>query len=289
MLCELKQQFDVVTEYSDWNKYKVLVIPDDIIFTDEIARRVKAHVAAGKAVIASGCSGMDIEKKGFVLEREWGVRFTGENEFDPAYFTVAGNYNMNLPDMPLSLYSTGIDMEPLSGTKVEARLIRPYFNRMWDGEYAFYYTPPDKVTDKPALTINGKVAHFSHRIFSGYADLASVELKTVFSNVLNGFFPEPLFRSDNLPSYSRAFITEQKGRRLVHLLSYIPEMRGSKQIIEEAVEIHNVRIALRNDGKAPRRVYLAPERKSLPFKISNGYINVTLPVIKGYSLIVFEE
>lgn len=51
MLCELKQQFDVVTEFSDWSKYKVLVIPDDIIFTEEIARRVKAHIAAGKAVI----------------------------------------------------------------------------------------------------------------------------------------------------------------------------------------------------------------------------------------------
>jgi hypothetical protein len=289
MLCELKQQFDVVTEYSDWNKYKVLIIPDDIVFTDEIARRVKAHIAAGKAVIASGISGMDTEKKGFVLEREWGVRFTGENDFDPAYFTVASNFNMNLPDMPLSLYSPGIDMEPLTGTKVEARLIRPYFNRMWDGEYAFYYTPPDKVTDKPALTINGKVAHFSHRIFSGYADMASVELKTVFSNVLDSFFPEPLFKSDNLPSYSRAFVTGQSGRKMVHILSYIPEMRGSKQIIEEAVEIHNVKIALRADGKAPRRVYMAPERKSLPFKISNGYINVTIPVTKGYSLIVFEE
>jgi hypothetical protein len=66
-------------------------------------------------------------------------------------------------------------------------------------------------------------------------------------------------------------------------------LRGSKtQIIEEPVELHNVKISLRNDGNALRKVYLAPERKSLPFKINDGYINVTIPVSNGYSLVVFE-
>jgi hypothetical protein len=190
--------------------------------------------------------------------------------------------------MPLSLYSSGIDVEPLPGTKVEANLIKPYFNKGWDGEYAFYYTPPDKVTDIPALTINGKVAHFSHRIFAGYSDKASVELRTVFSNVLNNLFPTPVFKSDNLPSYARAFVTEQTGRRMVHILAYIPEMRGKSQMIEEPIELHNVKISLRVDGKTPKKVYVAPEKKSLPFSIINGYVNVTIPVSIGYSLVVFE-
>ena len=76
---------------------------------------------------------------------------------------------------------------------------------------------------------------------------------------------------------------------MVHLLSYVPEMRGSKtQIIEEPVELHNVKISLRIDGRTPKKVYLAPERKTLPFKKSDGYINVTIPVSNGYSLLVFE-
>ena len=76
---------------------------------------------------------------------------------------------------------------------------------------------------------------------------------------------------------------------MVHILSYVPEMRGSKtQMIEEAVELHNVKIALRTDGKTPKKVYMAPGKKALPFKISGGYINVTLPVSNGYSMVVFE-
>lgn len=289
ILDELKMQFNVVTTYSDWDKYKVLIFPDDILFNEEITRRVKQHIAAGKAVIATGSSGLNPEKTRFALEKEWGVIYEGENNFDPAYFTVNEDYNKNLPDMPLSLYSSGIDIHPLQGTTTCANLVKPYYNKGWDGEYAFYYNPPDKITDKPALTINNKVAHFSHRIFSGYSQKASVELRTIFSNVLNEFLPQPLIRYENLPSFSRVFLTEQPGRKMVHVLSFVPELRGpTTSMIEDAVEINNAKIALRCDGKKPSKVYLAPSKKSLPFKIINDYANVTIPVSKGYSLLVFE-
>ena len=289
MLSELKQQFDVVTTFSDWSKYKVLVIPDDITFNKEVTRRVKAHLEAGKAVISSGSSGLDTEKTRFALEMEWGVRYVGENDFDPAYFTVGEKFNSGLPDMPLSLYSSGITIEPFTGTKVEANLIKPYFNRHWDGEYAFYYTPPDKITDLPALTVNGNVAHFSHRIFSGYGDKASIELRTVFSNVLDSYLLNPLFKSEGLPSFARAFVTEQPGRRMVHLLSYVPEKRGHTEMIEEPVELHNIKISLRSDGVLPKKVYLAPGKMSLPFKLVGNYTEVTIPECNGYSLVVFEN
>jgi hypothetical protein len=289
MLSELKQQFDVVTEFADWSRYKVLVIPDDITFNEEITRRIKDHIAAGKAVISSGSSGLNPGKTQFALEKEWGVKFIKECDFDPAYFIVGKNFNKNMPDMPLSLYSSGIESEPLPGTRVEANLVKPYFNRGWDGEYAFYYNPPDKITNKPALTINGNVAHFSHCIFSGYFQQAPVELRTVFANVLNKFFPDPLIKYENLPTFSRVFVTEQPGRRMVHLLSYVPELRGNKtQMIEEPVELHNVKLSLRMDGIRPKNVYLATEKIALPFKILDGYINVTIPVCDGYSLVVFE-
>ena len=56
----------------------------------------KPILTAGKAVISSGSSGLDQEKKQFVLEKEWGVKYIGENDFDPAYFTVGKNFNRGL-------------------------------------------------------------------------------------------------------------------------------------------------------------------------------------------------
>jgi hypothetical protein len=290
MLCELKQQFDIVTEFSDWSKYKVLVMPDDVTFNAETVRRIKAHIAAGKAVISSGISGMNQEKTQFVLEKEWGIKFERECDFEPAYFAAGKSFNKDLPVMPLSLYSSGIEVEASPGTGVEAYLIKPYYNRQWDGEHAFFYNPPDKVTDKPALTVCGKVAHFSHRIFSGYNLQAPVELRQLFANVLEKFLTEPLLKTENLPSFSRAFLTEQTGRKIVHILSYVPESRGGKtEMIEEPIPVLNAKIALRLDGPTPLKVYLAPEKKGLPFAVKKNYICVDIPVFKGYALIVFEN
>ncbi|WP_298649069.1 alpha-L-fucosidase [uncultured Proteiniphilum sp.] len=289
ILCELKQQFDVVTLSSDWSKYQVLIFPDSVIFTDEIARRVKTHIDAGRSVISTGISGLNIQKSGFELEKEWGIKYMGENDLNPAYFTVGKNLSSGLPEMPLSLYSSGIDVQVLEGTRIEAILIKPYQNRLWDGNYAFFYNPPQEITDKPALTINGKVAHFSYKIFSGYYEKASVELRRLFSNVLNTFHSAPLVKVENLPAFARVFVTEQPNRQMVHLFSYIPEMRGNTPMIEEGVELHDVKIILRNNDKIFSKVYLAPEKTELSFEVLNGYTKVSVPESKGYSLIVFEQ
>lgn len=289
MLSELKQQFDILTLASDWSKYKVLIFPDRITFNDEVTERVKKHIYEGKAVISTGFSGLNIEQTAFSLEKEWGVKHLGNNDFDPAYVVVEESLSSGLPDMPMSLYSSGIDILPFDDTKVKANLVKPYQNRAWDGNYAIFYNPPQEITNKSALTINGKVAHFSHKIFSGYFDKASVELRRLFSNVLNAFFPEPLVKSKNSPTFARVFVTEQPNRRMVHLLSYIPEMRGNTPIIEEGIELHEIEIMIRNDDRTYTKVYTAPHKIELSFEIENGYTKTIIPMSKGYSLIVFEE
>lgn len=289
MLCELKQQFDVVGLSSDWSKYRVLIFPDSVLFTDEVARRVRKHTDEGKVVISTGNSGLNMQKTAFELETGWGIRYLGENDFDPAYISVGKGFNAGLPEMSLSFNSSGIDTKPLPGTKVEAVLVRPYQNRAWDGQSAIVYNPPQEATDRPAITINGNVVHFSHRIFAGYHEKASVELRRLFSNVLNEFHRGPLLKTENLPAFARAFVTEQPGRSMVHLLSYIPEMRGKTAIIEEGIELSNIKLMLKDEHESIKKVYLAPERKELPFKNKDGYTEVTIPSIRGYSLVVFEN
>ena len=192
--------------------------------------------------------------------------------------------------MPLSLYSSGIEVDALPDTSSEAYLIKPYYNRHWDGEHAFYYNPPDKVTDLPALTICGKVAHFSHRIFSGYHLQAPVELRRLFASVLEEFLPEPLIKTGNLPSFARVFVTEQPGRRIVHILSYVPELRGEKtEMIEEPIPVINAKIALRTDGEGLEHIYMVPEGKEMPAETHNGYTHVTIPIINGYAMIIFQK
>ena len=50
------------------------------------------------------------------------------------------------------------------------------------------------------------------------------------------------------------------------------------------------RMAAHNAGQGAKytRAYLAPEREPLEMTVEDGYACVTLPRIKGYSVVVFE-
>ena len=101
--------------------------------------------------------------------------------------------------------------------------------------------------------------------------------------------PEPMVKTSGLPSFGRVTVTAQTGRRMVHLLAYVPERRGTTiDMIEEPIEVRDVSISLRADGLAPQRVYLAPGREPLPFEVKQGYVTVTIPVMSGYAMVVFE-
>lgn len=47
MLTELKVQFDLVSDFVPWDKYKLLIFPEDVPFTEEYAKRVEAHLKRG--------------------------------------------------------------------------------------------------------------------------------------------------------------------------------------------------------------------------------------------------
>ena len=289
MLCELKVQFDVVSYRRPWEGYRLLVLPDELTLDAEAARKIRSHLDRGGAILSSGWSGLDPDRRRFVFE-EWGVTYQGDDPHDPAYYVVESPLQENIPAMPHNFYSPGTALEPLAGTEVLARIVAPYFNRHWDGEHGFLYLPPDRETARPAVTLNGRVAHVSHAIFKAYHCGAPVPLRQVVANLLQFLLPEPLVRAQRLPSFARMTVTSQAKRRMVHVLSYVPERRGpNTDMIEEPIELSSVEVALRTDDRPPGRVCLAPGGEPLAFETADGYVKTTIPAVPGYALIVFEE
>lgn len=287
LLCELKYQFDIVTDFANWDKYELLVLPDHTVINDEFGKRIRKHLDKGGAIISSAWSGLDPEGKDFVFD-EWGCKFLGEDPYDPAFFTPSPELAENLPDMPITLYQKGTSIEPTTGTPM-AEIIAPYYNTHWDGEHGFVYLPPDKPTGRAAAVQNGRVAHFTHPVFSSYIIDAQVPMKHFVENMLKRIMPSPMVKT-NLPSYARTGVTSQPGRRMLHVMSYIPERRGnSVDMIEERIELRDVQVALREDGKQVKSVYLAPDKEALPFEVKDGYVHVTVPKVDGYAMVVFEE
>jgi hypothetical protein len=289
VLCELKMQFDNVTLASNWDDYKVLILPDEIEVDKAMARRLQDHLARGGAILATGNSGLDPAHTRFVLD-EWGVDYVGVDPYDPAYIQFGPAIADGMPDMPVTLYEKGIDIEAREDTEVLATIVAPYYNDIWDGRHGFRYTPPKVDTGRPAITRNGRVAHVSHPVFRTYFTSAALPMRQIVANLLADFLPEPLVRAPGAPSFSRVTVTSQPGRRMVYLMAYLPEARGAGvNMIEEPLELRDFAVELRVDDRLPQRAYLAPSQTPLPLTIEDGYAKVTVPLVRGWAVVVFEE
>ena len=118
---------------------------------------------------------------------------------------------------------------------------------------------------------------------------AGVAYKTLSGNWLAKMFPRPLVKVEDFPSFGQVTVSAQgQKRRIVHLLTYLPELRGRSQIIEEPIEIGKITLALRTDGLIFKKVYLVPSGTRLVFSVKDGYARVLVPKVRGYQMVVFE-
>ncbi|NQT94531.1 MAG: beta-galactosidase trimerization domain-containing protein, partial [Lentisphaerae bacterium] len=288
MLCELNAQFDVLTHACSWEGYEILVLPDHVTADEDTVGRLRRHLDAGGRIITSAWSGLNPAGDTFVLP-EWCADSAGDDPLDPAYFRAGAAVNENLPDMPIDFYGKGVQLVPRPGAETLAEIIAPYYNREFDGEHYSRYAPPDKPAGRPAVLRNAQVTQISHTVFSSYHNVAWWALRNLVGNLLRHTLPYPLLKAPGLPSFARVTVMKQPGRRLVHLLAYVPEHRGaSVDMIEEPARIGDVQLALRHDDADISRVYLAPSEQDLEWTRDEHYIHTTVPDVRGYALIVFE-
>ena len=289
MFCELKMQFDCIDAEADWSKYKVIVLPDEILMTHKLQQKVGDYLQSGGKILATGESGLDPRKTEFCFEKEWGVRFKKDKTFRPAYFTMTGDWQNVIPALPLAVNSDCIETEVLPGTTVAGKIVAPYYDQKWDGVYSYFYTPPEKVTTLPFVTFTDQVAYCSGKLFDGYNTAASVELRNICKAMIDYLLADPLLEVESgFPSFARAIVSEQPCRRMVHLLNYLPEKRGEMLIVEDAFEICNIKLKLRLDGKQVKRVCMAPAEEEIPFTQEGDHVFFTVPQICGYGLAVVE-
>ncbi len=111
--------------------------------------------------------------------------------------------------------------------------------------------------------------------------------KLLVRNCIRRLLPDPLIKTD-APSTAEVSITEQKGRRIVHLLHYPAERRcPDLDIVEDVIPLTTLKLGLRMEN-VPQKVYVAPLRQSLKFEYANGYAEVVIPSVQGHQMVVFE-
>jgi len=284
MLQESQHQFDVIDSQVDLSGYNLVVLPDEMTVTDELAARLAAYVQAGGSVLASYKSGFHPDGDRFNVP-ELGVTLVGDADVAPD-FIVPGRLGNGMADTGHVMYLQGLEVQPSADAEVLSTVLKPYFSRTYRHFCSHRHTPIEGPADYPGAVRNGNCIYLMHPVFTMYDRNAPLWCKRIALNAIDMLLPEPVLRTD---APSTAFVTVNRqrahNRLVVHALHYIPERRGQDfDTIEDIIPIHDVRFSVLAPGQVSA-VYLEPQHHALDFGLVSGRIEFVIPEIPGYQIV----
>jgi hypothetical protein len=170
-----------------------------------------------------------------------------------------------------------------SGGKKLATYVKAYFDRHWDGRHGYFYTPPEKSTEWSAAAVSGNVCHIAFSIFKAYHNSANFAHKALVKKCLGLLLPDPLIKTECVPSTARVTLTRKDDYILLHVKVDYPERRGKMDIIEEHNKLAAGAVVYVKCGFTSARSL--PDEESVQANREGVYLKVTLPAVSGYRMI----
>jgi hypothetical protein len=233
MFCELKLCFEILHTDHDFSSYRLLVLPDKLAATPELAGKLSRFLASGGRILATGRAGIAPDLKGFILP-QWDFDFCALDDNQSAYFRLTDTSDPKTCDMDMSMYGgRGILFKEKAGGRRLADYVQPYFDRHWDGFHGYFYTPPEKKTGHAAAAVSGPVGQICFEVFKTYYESGAYAHKALVRQCLDSLLPDRFLRCENLPSSARVTAATSGSELLIHVKVTFPEVRGEMDVIEE--------------------------------------------------------
>jgi hypothetical protein len=286
MLLEGKYLFDVVDTLVDFNKYKVVILPDVILISDELQAKLNEFCKNGGKILATGKSGLNISEKEFAID--FGIQYVGENKFRPSYFRP--NFELDfLGNSAFVMYGEGQEIKITNGNELGIRE-NSYFNRTTFEFSSHAHTPNDSSNTSVGMVEGKDGIYISWSVFADYAVNGSIILREMVKFALDKLLLDNKTLSTSLPAQGVVTLTSQEkaNRQIVHLLYASPVKRGQNvEIIEDIIPIYNTKVVSKAQTN-PKKIYLAPQMKEIAFSHTNGKVEFCVEKIECSQLIVLE-
>lgn len=285
LLDELGYQFNIIDEDEDFRKYKIVILPDNILCSDFLADKIDNYIADGGRLIASYRSGLNYSETEFAIKR-LGISLVGDAPYSPDFLVPTSEYGKRLFKTEYVMYNQGKEIK-INDAKEVVKAYIPYFNRTWEHFCSHLHTPSSHKYGYPGITECKGNYYFMHPIFSIYQEKHPKWCKEFLRDVLETLIPQPLIKH-NGPSTMTVTVNEQKekGRYIIHILHYIPNKIADEILtIEDVIPLYNIKLSVCLPH-AVNGVTLVPDKEQLDYEIfQNNEISFTVPKISGHCMI----
>ncbi len=282
ILLETKRLYNFIDFYEDFSKYKLIIMPDYIKFDSALKAKAENYLAFGGKLLLSGVSGLD-ENGEFAVDA--GLCYSGKNEFSPTFM---------IPEFECVNGKTEYLMRCAShrfeniDADVFAFAQNPYFNRTAERFCSHQHAPNERSFTFPAAAIKGNVAYIGFDAFAGYADSGDYHIKELVAFTVESLLGEAAsLKTENLPDRAVATLTQQDGRKILHLLFAHTTKRGrDTEVIEDIVPIFGVKASVKCEK--PSKITLVPQNEELSFEYENGTASFTVPEVYIHQMVCIE-
>lgn len=280
ILSENHMLYDMVDQQADLLKYKLLILPDEVVILPDLKVKLDAFLKNGGALIASGKSGFSQENQTFNLD--YGVEYGGESEWYIDFTKVSEAISKNMVKAPYFNFLPGPKLKLTSAT-VLADTIAPHFNRTLKTFCSHGNTPPGPDAGYPSVIQNGNIIYIGPKVFSMYRKKGMKLHRDLVRNCIDLLLPKKSIHVD-LPSGAQIALNEQSnGNKVLHILYANPIMRGEVPVIEDILPLYDLSISLKT--KSVDFVRMVPENKDLVFEFNEGICSFTIPKIELHQMV----
>ena len=283
ILAQNQIDFEVVLN-NDFKPFEAVIIPNGVVLENAPLNNLKEFLNSGGKLLFFGNSLIKNNK----FQLDVGANYLSSPQFDCDYITLTEEKE-NLPASPMLSYHCGHSIEATDGTVLSFRT-PPYFSRFEDNcapSRQIPYNTEAKPT--PASVKKGNLIYSAHLLPTTFYTFGSIYHKNYFLWLLDQTGFTPTFKITGLGAQGRATMIHQKdqNRYCLNMTYASPIRRGAAEIIEDIVDIYNVKISLDVTEKI-KSAYLGVTGEKLEITEENGKQVVTVPKFNCHASVVFE-
>jgi len=296
LLIESRLQFDVLEQSQDWERYNLVVLPDELSPDSATVERLHRFIGRGGSVIVCHHAGL-IAETGQTWLNRYGLDYKGDSQFKPAYMVTEDGFAGDLPGYAYALYEGASQWTANTPANSFANLGEPLFQRSAEHYTSHRQSPFDHVTDFTALAVSGKVGLVAFPIGSSYHEKGYWIYREAFLKLVKEVLQTRLIETD-APLNTEITLTYQRAnpefnrpeRYLLHLINWSPSRKtpSNTEVHEDPVAIAGIHVKLNIQGcNGPVKLVCADEK--LKHQKTMNSILVTVPKVRIHEIVSFER
>ena len=295
LMIEMHIQFDALEPEMEWERYGLVVIPDELMPDTRTINRLHLFIEKGGSVIVCHNGGISKVTGKSWLEK-YGLIQQGQSPFKPAYLVADDNFVPDMPGYAYTLYGGASQWKVQSPARSLVLLGEPLFNRSAEHYTSHKQSPFDHVTDYSVAAVSGKTGLLGFPVGQTYFDKGYWIYREVFSKLVKEVLPNRLVET-NAPLNTEITVTYQPAngedkrpeRYLVHIVNWSSTRKTPQhpEVHEDPVPLSDIRVKLNIPlGNVSVKTVFSGEK--LNHRQAGSGIEVTVPKIAVSEILYFE-